>query len=128
MVASWSLLSPHTMHTSPPTHNSSLTIPPLVVIFEINVLFLSGIIELIYSTLPTPSPPLHTHTHTQYFSKFLFCSHSEALPFFLLLIDLSKASSLAKFAFKSRTKVIEILHNLVFECLFFLYRMRCVRI
>lgn len=30
---------------------------------------------------------------------------SEALPFFLLLIDLSKASALAKIAFKSRNKV-----------------------
>lgn len=30
---------------------------------------------------------------------------SEALPFFLLLIDLSKASALAKIAFKSRSKV-----------------------
>ena len=34
-----------------------------------------------------------------------FAPHSEALPFFLLLIDLSKASSLAKFAFRSGTKV-----------------------
>lgn len=32
-------------------------------------------------------------------------SYSEALPFFLLLIDLSKATTLAKTAFKSRNKV-----------------------
>ncbi len=31
--------------------------------------------------------------------------YSEALPFFLLLIDLSKGSALAKIAFKSRNKV-----------------------
>lgn len=34
---------------------------------------------------------------------FYLCS--EALPFFLLLIDLSKASALAKIAFKSRNRV-----------------------
>ena len=38
---------------------------------------------------------------------------SEALPFFLLLIDLSKASSLAKIAFKSRNKV----RDCTFSCL-----------
>ena len=31
--------------------------------------------------------------------------HSEALPFFLLLIDLSKASALAKFALSSNSQV-----------------------
>ena len=43
---------------------------------------------------------------------YLLLLCSEALPFFLLLIDLSKASALAKFAFKSRTKVI-IMHSCV---------------
>lgn len=43
--------------------------------------------------------------------------HSEALPFFLLLIDLSKASALAKFAFKSRTKVGgSLLHDHICRC------------
>lgn len=34
-----------------------------------------------------------------------FFYHSEALPFFLLLIDLSKASALAKFALSSNSQV-----------------------
>ncbi len=34
----------------------------------------------------------------------MFVCFSEALPFYLLLIDLSKASALAKMAFKAKTK------------------------
>lgn len=37
----------------------------------------------------------------------MFFVSSEALPFFLLLIDLSKASALAKMAFMSRSKVCD---------------------
>lgn len=47
----------------------------------------------------------HSHTHAAHTHTHTLSPHSEALPFFLLLIDLSKASALAKFAFKSRTKV-----------------------
>lgn len=39
----------------------------------------------------------------QFFLPFDYFSCSEAMPFFLLLIDLSKASSLAKFALSSCT-------------------------
>ena len=57
-----------------------------------------------------PSFTVYTHTH----SPTRAHTHSEALPFFLLLIDLSKASALAKFAFKSRNKVNK-LGSLVFD-------------
>lgn len=36
----------------------------------------------------------------------LFFPRSEALPFFLLLVDLSRASALAKFALSSNSQVL----------------------
>ena len=46
------------------------------------------------------------------YSTTPFLDYSEALPFFLLLIDLSKARALARFAFRSRHTASSPLHPL----------------
>lgn len=50
---------------------------------------------------------------------FFFFFSSEALPFFLLLIDLSRASALAKFALSSNSQVLFIRHECQLYSFFF---------
>jgi len=65
----------------------------------------------------TQTPHYEMITMFMYVCLMCLCDCSEALPFFLLLVDLSKACTLAKYALSSLSQVLSTHHSLlIIDC------------